>query len=329
MTEIQPSKPSAGRRRGDAYELHLLALKCLKMVVDPHILRVFHEYRPALPADDVVVESTGRIDCYQAKHAGDPHALLTFNDLTDADSELRLNVQRLRLAWDGLKVSGKDVRLHFYTNRAADSELAKILDGDRIAPDVLDDTKQCRRRSKLKRASGIEDESEFEAFLSSLRFDLRQYDVDGMAEHIRDEWLERRLGLDSPDVFLTFIYQVERWFLEQRSRPIEKGEILRALRVDGATLPQNFPVDRRTYVHRPVFKRQIDALVESATGGYVAVVGPPGSGKGEARGAAVAPRAHRSLLRRPVGRVRSFLCPASPVRSLSKAPLPRERGRPA
>lgn len=179
LTEMQPNKPSAGRRRGDWYEMHLLALKCLKIVVGPQILHVRHEYRSVLPMDDVVVESVARIDCYQAKHAGNPHAFLTFEDLIDADSELGLNLLRLKLAWDTLKASGKEVRLHLYTNRAADGDLAEILDGDRIAADVLDDTKQRKLRSKLKRASGIEDESEFEAFLGSLRFDLRQYDVDG------------------------------------------------------------------------------------------------------------------------------------------------------
>ena len=259
--------------------MHLLALKCLEMVVDPQILHVRHEYRSVLPMDDVVVESVARIDCYQAKHTGNPHALLTFEDLTNADSELGLNVKRLKLAWDTLKASGKEVCLHLYTNRAADGDLAKILDGDRITPGVLDDTKQRRLRLKFKRASGIEDESEFKAFLSSLRFNLRQYDLDSLAGHIRDEWLERRLGLDGHGAFVTFIYQAERWFLERRSRPIKKGEVLQALRVDSAILPQNFPVDRRTYVHRPSFKRQIDALVDDAEGGYVAVVGPPGSGK--------------------------------------------------
>ncbi len=197
LTDMQPTKPSAGRRRGDSYEMHLLALKCLEMVVDPQILQVRHEYRSILPMDDVVVESAARIDCYQAKHAGDPHALLTFEDLIDADSELGLSVQRLKLAWGTLKVSGKEVRLHLYTNRAADRDLAKILDGDRVDPDILCDAKQRRLRSKLKRASGIEDEPEFKAFLGSLRFDLRQYNVDSMAEHIRDEWLERRLDLPS------------------------------------------------------------------------------------------------------------------------------------
>ena len=94
ITEIIDSnttKFSTPRRRGDIYELHLLALQCLRMVVEPKIIHVLHEYRPALPADDVVVESVDRFDCYQAKHANNPHALLTFKDLID-ETDLLINV---------------------------------------------------------------------------------------------------------------------------------------------------------------------------------------------------------------------------------------------
>jgi len=56
------------------------------------IVHVLHEYRPVVPADDVVVESIDRVDCYQAKHANDPHALLTFQDLV-AMTDLQLQHQ--------------------------------------------------------------------------------------------------------------------------------------------------------------------------------------------------------------------------------------------
>ncbi len=102
MTDFLTSKISTARRKGDAYELHLLALHCLRMLVESGIVHVLHEYRPALPADDVVVESLDGLDCYQAKHAIDPHALLTFEDLI-GDTELRL-----QLLWKTNRRSGED-----------------------------------------------------------------------------------------------------------------------------------------------------------------------------------------------------------------------------
>lgn len=278
MTNIHPTKISTARRKGDEYELHLLALKCLQMLVEPKILQVFHEYRPALPADDVVVETTERIDCYQAKHANNPHALLDFDDIV-SDTDLRLNIQRLITAWASLKSSGKDIYIHIFTNRAAGSELAKILDNDQVAASVLENEDQKRLRARLKSASGISEEDEFKDFLRTLRFDLRQPDLDALRQHIQQEWLEKRLGLNPADAYSRLIFNVENWWLESYARPIKRDEVVKALQIDSGTLQQIFDVDLRTYVAHPDFERQLDELLTQIQTGYVAIVGPPGSGK--------------------------------------------------
>ena len=278
MTDLHTPKISTARRKGDAYELHILALHCLRMLVESEIVHVLHEYRPALPVDDVVVESLNGLDCYQAKHAIDPHALLTFEDLI-GDTELRLNIQRLKAAWESLAPRGKEVRLHIFTNRAAGPELAKILERDRIASVVVENKSQKRRRSRLKAASGISDENEFKKFLGSLRFDLRQRDLGQLRQHIRHDWLERRLGLDPEEAHPRLMFNIEDWWLEPRSRPINRAEVLKALQIDSGTLPQVFYVDPRTYIPHPGFERKVDDLIASMQAGYVVIVGPPGSGK--------------------------------------------------
>jgi predicted NACHT family NTPase len=63
---------------------------------------------PQRSADDVVVESIDKVDCYQAKHAQDPHALLNFQDLIGT-TDLHLNIRRLKVAWDSLRPYGKEV----------------------------------------------------------------------------------------------------------------------------------------------------------------------------------------------------------------------------
>ncbi len=271
-------KISTARRKGDAYELHLLALHCLRMLVESKIIHVLHEYRPALPADDIVVELTDRLDCYQAKHASDPHGFLTFEDLV-GNTELGLNIQRLKLAWDNLKLCRKEVHLHIYTNRAADPQLAKILDGDQVASIIVDDNCQKKLRSRLKTASNISEEDEFKEFLRSLRFDLRQNDLEQLRQHIQHDWLEHRLGLDPKEAYPRLMFNVENWWLEPQSRPINRYEVLKALQIDSGTLPQVFYVDPRTYISHPAFERKIDDLLTDVQAGYIAMVGPPGSGK--------------------------------------------------
>ena len=278
MTDFHTAKISTARRKGDAYELHLFALHCLQMLVESSITHVLHEYRPALPADDVVVESLDGLDCYQAKHAADPHGLLTFDDLI-GDTKLRLNIQRLKVAWDSLAPRGKEVRLHIYTNRAAGPTLAKILDGDRIASVVVEDKSQKRRRSQLKAASEMSDENEFKEFLRSLRFDLRQPDLEQLRQHIQRDWLELRLGLSPKAAYPRLMFDVENWWLEPRSRPITRDEVLKALQIDSGTLSQVFYVDPHTYIPHADFERKVDDLIASVQAGYVAILGPPGSGK--------------------------------------------------
>jgi hypothetical protein len=71
-----PRKISAPARIGNAYEFRLFALSCLKMLSDSSIEHVRHEDSSAAPADDVIVEFKDRIECFQAKHAMNPNALL-------------------------------------------------------------------------------------------------------------------------------------------------------------------------------------------------------------------------------------------------------------
>jgi hypothetical protein len=73
-----PRKISTPRRLGDSYELLLFALSCLRMVSDLSIEHVRHEDSSATPVDDVIIEFKDRIECFQAKHAMNPHALLDF-----------------------------------------------------------------------------------------------------------------------------------------------------------------------------------------------------------------------------------------------------------
>ena len=253
-----PRKISAPARIGNSYELRLFALSCLEMISDSTIEHVWHEDSSAAPVDDVIIEFQYRIECFQAKHAMNPHALLEIKfdtaELVDpAQRDFTISFAKLAKAWQSLQVRGKEVIIRIFTNRAAGQDLSLFLENNYFKDTFVSDDFQKRKRQKLRDKIREEVEisdDEFVAFLSSLRYDLRQPNEAGLDEVIRSDWLQRKFGLDSASVYDRFLRHAERWFLESRTRPIDRSEVLAALQLDNSTLPQVFPVDLKTYVDR-------------------------------------------------------------------------------
>jgi hypothetical protein len=108
IENLQPRKISAPARIGNAYELRLFALSCLKMLTDRSIEHVRHEDSSFAPVDDVIIEFKDRIECFQAKHAMNPHAILDFEAdsgiLLDIDQKkFKIEFSRLYEAWKSLQ----------------------------------------------------------------------------------------------------------------------------------------------------------------------------------------------------------------------------------
>ncbi|MES1026228.1 ATP-binding protein [Gloeocapsa sp. BRSZ] len=283
MTEnIQPRKISAPARIGNAYEFRLFALSCLKMLSDPSIEHVRHEDSSAAPADDVILEFKDRIECFQAKHAMSPNALLEIDldsaELVDQVSKLYISLAELGKAWCSLQAKGKKITICIFTNRAAGTELSSLLEGNRFKDKFISDSWQKRKRKKLQEKIGLSDE-DITSFLGSIRFNLRQPNEEELDEVIRCDWLQRKFGLTSSGVYGRFLAHAERWYLERKTRPIYRFEVLEALQIDNSTLPQRFPVDLKTYVARPSFEQEVLRVLFRGESTYTAIVGTPGSGK--------------------------------------------------
>lgn len=282
-----PRKISAPARIGNAYELRLFALACLWMVADHSIEHVRHEDSSAAPADDVIIEFADRLECYQAKHSMNPHALVDIDfdsgELIDSQApKFHISLAKLAKAWQSLQCLNKTIIIRIFTNRAAGAELGKFLNGDRFKEEFVAGTWQQRKRKKLrgKMQETIElSDDELISFLASLRYDLRQPKEEELDAVIQTDWLQRKFGLTSPEVHSRFLSYVERWYLERKTRPVRRDEVLKALQIDNSTLPQRFPVDARTYISRPDFKQEVLKQVFQEGTTYTAVVGPPGSGK--------------------------------------------------
>lgn len=282
IERLQPRKISAPARIGNAYEFRLFALSCLKMLSDPSIEHVRHEDSSAAPADDVIIEFKDRIECFQAKHAMNPNALLEIDfdsaELVDKVSNLHISLAEFGRAWYSLQTTGKKITICIFTNRAAGAELGSFLDGDRFKDEFVSDSWQKRKRKKLQEKIGLSDE-DLNSFLGSIRFDLRQPNEEGLDEVIRYDWLQKKFGLTSSGVYGRLLAHAERWYLERRTRPIYRDEVLEALQIDNSTLPQRFPVDLKTYVARPSFEQEVLEVLFRGESTYTAIVGAPGSGK--------------------------------------------------
>jgi hypothetical protein len=282
-----PRKISTPRRIGDSYELRLFALSCLKTISDRSIEHVRHEDSSAAPVDDVIIEFQNRIECFQAKHATNPHALLEINfdtaELVDpAQRDFTISFTRLAERWKLLRSRGKEVIVRIFTNRAAGEKLSSVLNGECFKDDFIAHSRRKPKRKKLqdKIREKIElSDNEFVSFLGSIRYDLRQPNEAELDEVIRFDWLERKFGLNSASVYDRFLRHAERWFLESSTRLIDRSEVLAALQLDNITLPQIFPVDLKTYVDRSTFEQEVVRVLFRDRGGYTAIVGTPGSGK--------------------------------------------------
>jgi len=282
----QSRKISAPARIGNAYELRLFALSCLRMVSDSSIEHVRHEDSSAAPADDVIIEFKDRIECFQAKHAMNPHALLEIDfaaaELMDKATDLHISLAGLGKAWRSLQGNAKTIIIRIFTNRAAGAELGSLLDGDRFKHEFVENTWQKQKRKQLQekiQESFQVSDDELVSFFRCLRYDLRQPNKEQLDEVIQSDWLHKRFGLTSSGVYDRFLAHAERWYLERRTRPIYRDEILEALQIDNSTLPQRFPLDLKTYVARPDFEQGVLKVLFRNESTYTAILGTPGSGK--------------------------------------------------
>ena len=248
--------------------------------MEREILHVRHEVRELEPADDIIVVYDTRIKCYQAKHSTGPHSLIDLNDLTKPpDTSKPPLLSRLSKVWEGLRSIDKSVELHIYTNRAAGPNLGKILDGNQIKESVLGHKEHVGAHTQLVRAVLLSSDDDISDFLRSLRFDLRQPNVDELKDEIWKEWIKERLGLEPEEAYDRLMWHVDKWFREPKSRPIKRGEVRNALQIDQTSLLQSFPVNRDTFIPRPSFEGKVIDVLNETRQGYIALIGPPGSGK--------------------------------------------------
>ena len=280
------TKTGSSRRKGDEYQ----DLTALQLILEAYIgardFQVFIEYEKAGSFDDVVVMMPDCVDGYQIKHAVSDNAVYVADDLTSRDSVVF--IEKFAKSWKKLtkELPNRQFTLHLRSNRALDAQLAEAVTDEGFFNEKFRENRYRKEKRRLRAAifdsTGLS-EDEFQQFLCSFHFDLKQPSWLRLEQHIQAELLDHKLGISDRRVFADLKRLVERHAVEVAD-PITPQIIDSFLRETQTRylLPQSFFVDKERFVKPPTLDEQLDEQLSTADAEYVVITGPPGSGKSTA-----------------------------------------------
>ena len=258
----------------------------LEAYIDAYDFRVFIEYEKAGSLDDVVIVLPDSVDGYQVKHAVSENAVFIVNDLTNKDSVIF--IEKFAKSWKKLtkEFPERQLTLHLRSNRSLDAQLAEVVTDEGFFDERFRENRYRKGKRKLREAifeSTDLSENEFQQFLCSFHFDLKQPSWLRLEQYIQAELLDHKLGVSDRRVFADLKRLVERHAIEIAD-PITSKVIDSFLRETQTRylLPQSFFVDKERFVKLPTLDDQLDEQLSTADAEYVVITGPPGSGKSTA-----------------------------------------------
>lgn len=244
-------------------------------------------------ADDLVLVRKGRTDAYQFKSGGRPVTFksITKNQRTRSGAEAPSLVKALADAWRNLQVVNEPMHVHYFAQAAASVHdqvvdrnnpvrpvrnhfrafLTAVLEPLHKGTKTLDEIDACWQTAldTLRERSGVSSE-EFIPFLQSLHFDLN------VQSSIDESTRERQRDLEDLSNQLyrlaSEIDGVVKLTLKQLlTQMVWQDRLLPSI--------HNFPVSLDTYAPLSDAIEQLSDLIGERDRGYIAVVGPPGTGK--------------------------------------------------
>lgn len=278
------SKTGSSKRKGDEYQ-DLIALQlALELYIQRQEYQLFIEYEKAGSLDDIVIEHTDRVDAYQVKYAVSPNEVYVLDDFI-TNRPRKVYFKKFSDSWVSLKQQypSKRLTLHLLTNRAFDAELANLItsDGFFIEQFIKGNKRgQARKiRQKLQEVTQL-DEDDFQEFLYSFQFQIKQPNLDDLIQHIQADLLDHQLGISDRSIYQDLKDMVEDFAINRHDAITTQflDEFLRKTQ-SRYLLPQKFEVDKTLYVERDSLKTKLDVALQNVDGDYVIVTGLPGSGK--------------------------------------------------
>ena len=282
--------------RGYRWQYDQIAKLVYDAILDGKLVSVRLTDPNAGQVDDLVLVRTGRTDAYQFKSGSNKS--VTFRRITHEPTNRSASnpltwIQTLANAWRNLRRDSRgQVHVHFCAEAVASSHdrivdrdnptrpspnhfrafQTRVLEPLRTGAQTLDEIDKCWQTAleTLREKSGVS-QAEFVPFLQSLHFDLNtQSGLDGARPELQDE-------------LITLSAQLERLASEGNGVvELPTEQLLTLMGWQGRTRlrsAHNFPVNSDTYVPLSVAIEQISDLIRSQERGYIAVVGPPGTGK--------------------------------------------------
>lgn len=249
--------------------------------------------------DDFQIGSNYRVDAYQMKWSEYPDNF-TLNDLTSSSEEKPSLIQQLAEGWKELSKRYPDCRIivHLITNKIPSASASQKMPAEDPAPakkHFAGFIEQCWKPvqkipidsdwefipewrntwNEIREASRLS-ENDFKTFVRSCKLEFR-YDLPKIDTPTTREQTIVKQDLDDLTLALFDMVADPEYIIE-----LTRRELLRRLgwksRLEYSN-PHEFPIDENLYQPIDETVEEISSAVKILPGGYIAVLGSPGSGK--------------------------------------------------
>lgn len=249
--------------------------------------------------DDFQIGSNYRVDAYQMKWSEYPDNF-TLNDLTSSSEEKPNLIQQLAEGWKELSKRHPDCRIivHLITNKIPSASTSQKMPAEDPAPakkHFAGFIEQCWKPvqkipidsdwefipewrntwNEIREASRLS-ENDFKTFVRSCKLEFR-YDLPKIDTPTTREQTIVKQDLDDLTLALFDMVADPEYIIE-----LTRRELLRRLgwksRLEYSN-PHEFPIDENLYQPIEETVEEISSAIKKLPGGYIAVLGSPGSGK--------------------------------------------------
>ncbi len=290
--------PATGERRA-AVGYSAQYLVAAELILDELLRGRLQWIRVADPAmgsvDDIVIGTDGRVDAYQVKWSQHPRSF-TFGDLIGPTQGKTSLLAQLASGWNTCKRHQPSRRtvVHLLTNRypstgavsptesrpdhfaAFISQVWEPVSAAPLSNPFEVPEKWSRTWGEFTDASGLSEE-QFRLFVNDCEFEFGR--VTQRQRGLSDQASDRFRHEDIDEL------AHELWQIAAEPRQLvhlSRDDLIRRMSWDdrfNLNSPHRFPVNRQLYQHIAATSDELSEAIEELPGGYVVLLGSPGSGK--------------------------------------------------
>lgn len=278
-------RSTASKNLGDDYRDAIGLEFIVEMLRDPDsVTWVSFEADEVGSLDDIYVRRPDRTDYIQAKYAVESGTWESKDLIKSGGEKQRSLLQKWMDSWRILASLGGTFTATVRTRRTWASGMSELAAGEHLSYAAISGAATGSDGAAIWQhlLEYAEGEAEIEDFLSALRFEIDDRDVEEFILDLKHEFLS--LGA-SEENWRDLMVSMRPWVRYKEPVPdgrIRLGDVRRAARLwDPASslLPEEFPIDDTVLVLDQGIRSSVEEALVSNPGGVIIVSGPPGSGK--------------------------------------------------